>query len=104
MSQERKPALKRRTELHPVEALATASATEAGGPSTPTPPAAAAASDRGAASEAVGKVQLNVAVTSAVRGRAQRGALTLGAQQGRRIGLAELVTAALEEYLDKHGL
>ncbi|RKS80648.1 hypothetical protein CLV35_0237 [Motilibacter peucedani] len=97
MSPERKPALKRRTELHPVEALA-AAANE-----TTTAPAAAPASER-PTGESVGKVQLNVAVTSAVRGRAQRGALTLGAREGRRIGLAELVTAALEEYLDKHGL
>lgn len=102
MSTERKPALKRRAELHPVEALA--SAIEAAEPAVAPAPAVVAPSSGGPSGEPAGKVQLNVAVTSAVRGRAQRGALTLSAQQGRRIGLAELVTAALEEYLDKHGL
>lgn len=105
----RQPALTRIHEAHPA---ATAAAAAAGGeegtssrsaapPAPPTPPPAPAETPTPTRE---GTTQLNVRVPVSLRSRAEIGALTVSAQEGRRVPLQELVITAIDEYLSRRQL
>ena len=69
----------------------------------PTPAATPAAPASGGAASPSRRVALGTYVPEDVHWRLRELALRLSREQGQRVTVAEVVTAALGEYLAKHG-
>lgn len=99
----RQPALTRIHEAHPAATAAAAAAGgEEGASSRSAAPPPAPAETPTPTRE--GTTQLNVRVPVSLRSRAEIGALTVSAQEGRRVPLQELVITAIDEYLSRRQL